>query len=125
EVELNISGSICVVRQFIMIVKTVVTISKTKRLVPFDTLFFPVFVPLHFFTGANKELHFHLFELTHTEDKLARHDFVTESFSGLCNSKWNLHAADFLYVQEVYKNTLSGFRTEIYGSGAISGRSHL
>src|SRR5690606_3630555 len=61
----------------------------------------------------DEKLHFHLLKLTHTEDERSRYNFVSEGFSCLGNSKRNLHTARFLNIQEVYKNSLSGFWSQI------------
>src|SRR5690606_11032069 len=80
---------------------------------PFQASFFPVFVPSEFIAGFYKKLHFHLFELSHSEDELSSNDFVTESFSGLGNSEWDFHSSGFLHVQEIDKNSLCSFRTKV------------
>src|SRR3990167_5553793 len=113
EIKLDIGSCISVMCQFDMIVLTVILIAQAQFFMPVQARCFPVIVPLHFFTRTHKKLHFHLFELAHTEDKLARYDLVPERFSDLSNSKRNLHAARFLNIQEVHKNTLSRFRTQV------------
>ena len=75
--------------------------------------------------GADKELHLHLFEFAHAENKLAGHDLVAESFAGLCNAEWDFHPAGFLHIQEIDKNTLGCFRTEVNHVGILAHRTHL
>src|SRR5690606_18056551 len=73
-------------------------------------------------SGFNKELHLHLFKLAHTKDKLTRHDFVSEGFAGLCNTKRDFHTSGFLNIQKIHKNALCrlGTKIQIYG---VFGRS--
>src|SRR5687767_3545020 len=82
----------------------------TNTLMPFLSFIFPEVVPFHLCAGANEKLHFHLFKLTHAENKLAGNNFITESFACLRNTKRNFHPARFLHVEKVYKNTLCSFR---------------
>ena len=92
---------------------------------PFQAGRLPHLEPFHFFARTNKELHFHLFELTHTEDKLTGNDLVTERFTDLGDTERNLHTAGLLYVEEVNENTLCRFRTQIYLGSAIGSRTHF
>src|SRR5690554_1162700 len=92
---------------------------------PFISFFFPVFVPFQLFSRTHKILHFHLFELSHSENKLTRNDFVTESLSDLSNSKRDFHSSCLLNIQEVYKNTLGSFRTQINFRCFTSNRTKL
>ena len=92
---------------------------------PFQTGLFPFLEPFELRTRFYEELHFHLFELTHTEDELAGHDFVTERLTNLCDTERHLHTAGLLYVQVVHEDTLSGFRTEVYLHGTFRSRPHF
>ena len=123
--EFNISSRICVVSQFIMVMITIACISETKSLVPFQTDFFPFLEPVEFGSRFYKELHFHLFELTHTEDKLTGNDLVTESLTNLCNTERNFHTTCLLYIEVVYKNTLCSFRTKINLHCSFGSRTHF
>src|SRR3989304_6879797 len=87
EIKLNIAGSVCVVCKFNVVMKTVFVFAKPQTLVPVHSCFFPFVVPFHFCSGADKELHFHLFELAHAENKLPRYYFIPESFSCLCDTE--------------------------------------
>ena len=111
--EFDISSGIRIVSQLFMIMITIFLVTQSQCLVPFQTSSLPFLEPFHFFARTNKELHFHLFELTHTEDKLTGNDLVTESLTNLSNTERNLHTACLLYVQEVHKDTLSRFRTQV------------
>ena len=91
--------------------EAVVFFAQSQREVPLKTGLFPVLIPLLLGTRLDKELHLHLFELTHTEDKLACYDLVAEGLSCLGNPKRNFHTACFLYIGEIDKDTLSCFRT--------------
>ena len=123
--EFDISSGICVVSQFIVIVITIACIAESKSFMPFQTDFFPFLEPVKFSSRFYKELHFHLFELTHTEDELTGNDFVTESLTNLCNTERNFHTSCFLNIQVVYENTLSSFRTQIYFHSTVGSRSHF
>src|SRR5690606_34423590 len=113
KIKLNIAGCVGIVCQIEVIVKTIIVLTKAKGAVPFHSSFFPEFIPLHLFTWLNKELHFHLLELTHSENKLTRYNLIAKCFSNLCYSKRNFHSSRFLYVKKVYKYSLCCFRTQI------------
>src|SRR5690606_8574685 len=85
----NIQSCIGIMCKFYMIVETVFGRISSQRKVPVQAFFFPVFVPLHLYTRTYKILHFHLFKLAHTENKLSCNDLVTESFTDLCNPERN------------------------------------
>ena len=123
--ELNISSCICVVSQFIVVVITIACIAESKSFMPFQTDFFPFLEPVKFSSRFYKELHFHLFELTHTEDELTGNDLVTESLTNLCDTERNFHTTRFLYIEVVYKNTLCSFRTKINFHGSVGSRTHF
>src|SRR6478609_2818752 len=99
---------------------------------PFQPFFFPVFIPFFLCTRTNKELHFHLLKLAHTENKLAGYNLIPERFTNLCNTKRNFKPCRFLYVQKVYEYTLRCFRPQvnniiiriISGNGAKLGLKH-
>jgi hypothetical protein len=77
---------------------------------PFQSLLFPVFVPFFLCAGADKELHFHLLKLAHPENKLPGDNFITESFTNLCNAKRDFKPCRFLNIEKIYKNSLCRFR---------------
>src|SRR5690606_2046679 len=72
-----------------------------------------------------KKLHLHLLKLTHTEDKLAGYDFISESLANLRNSKRNLHPCSFLHIQEIDKNPLSCLRSKINSRRILRNRADL
>ena len=96
-------------RQFAVVVVAQFFGRDTHTFMPFFARFLPVIVPFHLRAGPNEKLHFHLFKFAHAENELAGHYFVSEGLSNLGNTKGDFHPTGFLYVQEVYKNTLSGF----------------
>ena len=108
-----------------MIVITIACITEAKRLMPFQADFFPFLEPVKFSSRFYKELHFHLFELTHTEDELTGNNLVTESLTNLCNTKRNFHTTCLLYIQVVYENTLCSFRTKVNLHRSFGSRTHF
>ena len=92
---------------------------------PFQACLLPVFEPFEFLTGTHEELHLHLFELAHAEDKLTGHNLVAESLANLCDAERYAHTSGFLNIEIVYKYALCCLRTEVYGHGTVGGRAHL
>src|SRR5574344_832775 len=92
---------------------------------PVNTFIFPIIKPFEFFTWTNKKLHFHLFKLSHSENKFSCNNLISKCFTNLSNSKWNFHTACFININEVYKDTLSGFWAQIYCISTFSYRAHL
>ncbi len=80
---------------------------------PVQAFLFPGFIELQLRSRRYKKLHFHLLELTHTENKLPRNDLVTEGFSYLRNPERQAVARGFLHVQEIHENSLRCFGTQI------------
>ena len=83
----------------------------TKSLQPVDTERSPVVEPVKVCTWFTEEFQFHLFKLTCTECKVTRCNLVTERFTDLSDTKWNLLSGCSLYVFEVYKNSLCSLRS--------------
>ena len=92
---------------------------------PFQTSRLPFLKPLDLLTRTNEELHLHLLELAHTEDKLTSHDLITERLTDLGDTERDLHTASLLHIQEVHENTLGRLRTKINLHRSISGRTHI
>ena len=92
---------------------------------PSHTVFLPVFEPFHLGSRLAEELHFHLFELSHTEYKLAGYYLITECFAYLTDAERQLHAACFLYVEVVYEDALCCFRTQINSVGLVAERANF
>src|SRR5450759_141303 len=109
----NISGSICVMGKFDMIVEAVILTTETESLMPSHSHLFPFLKPLKFTSRLYKKLHLHLFKFPHPEYKLSGNYFIAECFSYLCNSKRYLHSPCLLNIKKIDKDTLSSFRTKI------------
>src|SRR5574344_1718730 len=92
---------------------------------PFQARLFPLFKPIKFFSGANKELHFHLFKLAHTENELTGYYFISESFTNLSDTKTYFHTSGLLNIQVVDKYSRGSFRTKIHFHSTIARRTHL
>ena len=58
--------------------------------IPLQTSVAPILVPLWAFSRRNKELEFHLFKFTRTEDEVAWSNFVAETFTDLSDTKRRL-----------------------------------
>src|SRR5574344_2265215 len=123
--ELNICSGICIMGKFLMIMETIILSTEAQSLMPFHTRLFPLCEPLHFGTRLNKELHLHLFKLPHTENELACNYLITESLAYLSYSERNFHTSCFLDIEIIYEYTLCCFRTQVYLTCSISGRSHF
>ena len=123
--ELYVGCRIGVVSQLLVVVIAVVVVAKAQGFVPLKACLLPLLEPLQLGAGLHEELHLHLLELAHTEDELAGHDFVAESFTNLCDAERNLHAARLLHVQVVDEDTLCRLRTQIDLHCAIGRRTHL
>ena len=123
--KLNITGSVSIVSELLVVVEAIVFSTKTECLVPSHTRFLPLAEPFEFSAWFHEELHLHLFKFAHAEDELASYDFITESFTDLCNTERNLHATCLLHVEVVHENTLCGLRTEIDGRSTLRGRPHF
>ena len=123
--KLDIGCRISIVCKFIVVVEAIFLVAKAKSLMPAHTSLFPLLEPFKFFTWTNKELHFHLFEFTHTENELTSHDFVTEGLANLGDTERNAHTACLLNIQEVNKDSLCCFRTQIHRHRAIGSAAHL
>ena len=108
-----------------MIMETIVIITHTKTLVPYQTMLLPVLKPLHLGSWLAEELHLHLFELTHTEDKLTCNNLVTEGLTNLTDTEWQFHTTCLLNIEEVYEDTLCCFWAEINLTCSLSRSTHL
>ena len=124
-VELDVGSSIGVVGQLVVIVEAVVLCAKAQVLVPLHACLLPLGKPLQFRAGLDKELHLHLLELTHTEDKLAGNNLVAECLTNLGNAEGYLHAACLLHVQVVDEDALSRLRTQVDLHRAVGRRTHF
>ncbi len=93
ELELDVGGGVRVVRQFLVIVETVVLRRNAQIRMPLQTRLFPVVEPFELLSWFHEELHLHLLELAHTEDELAGHNLVAERLADLRNTKRQFHSA--------------------------------
>ena len=112
-----------------MIVKPVFVLRDAQTEVPLHAGVLPVLVPFLLGPGADKKLHFHLFELPHPEDKLPGNDLIPEGFADLGDTEGDLHPARLLDVQEIHKDALRRLGAEIDLAGLIGyaaqlGREH-
>ena len=123
--EFDVAGCIGIVCQFFVVVEAIVLRAEAQCLVPSHAGLFPAGEPLEFGAGLDKELHLHLLELSHAEDKLSSHDLIAEGLTDLRDTERNLHAAGLLHVEVVDKNTLGRFRSEVDGAAAVGGGAHL
>ncbi len=92
---------------------------------PVQSLSFPEFKPFKFGAGADEELHFHLFKLSHTKDKLPGNNLIAECFPNLSNTERYFHTAGFHDIQEVNKDSLCRFGAQENGICIFADRSHL
>src|SRR5688500_15173808 len=79
----DIAGRICIVRKLGMIVKLKFFCRNPQCKMPLHPFFLPVLIPLLLCAGTDKELHFHLLELTHAENELPCDDLIPECFTDL------------------------------------------
>ena len=113
EKELNVCSSLAVEAQLFLVMVTVTyfLILQSKRMQPVQAEALPVCKPLKVCIRLAEELKLHLLELTGTECEVTRCDLVTEGFTDLTDTKWNLLTGCSLYVLEVYENTLCCLRS--------------
>ena len=73
-----------------MVTVTYFLILQSKRMQPVQAEALPVCKPLKVCIRLAEELKLHLLELTGTECEVTRCDLVTEGFTDLTDTKWNL-----------------------------------
>ncbi len=117
--EFDICRCICVMRQFLVIVEAVLFGPHPQGQVPFHAGLLPVLIPFLLLPGPDKKLHFHLLEFPHPEDKLTGDDLVAKRLADLGDPEGDLHPPRFLYVQEIHKDPLGGFRPEVEFHGRV------
>ena len=120
-----IRGCICIMRKLDMVVKTVISRTESKCLVPKHSGFLPFGKPLQFGAGLNEKLHFHLLEFPHPENELSGNYLIAECLSYLGNSERYFHPSGFLDIKEVDKDTLGSFRPQIDLARSFEGGTHL
>ncbi len=121
----HVHGSIGIMSQLFMNVKTIVVVAKAKRPVPFHPDIPPGLKPSQLSAGFHEELHLHLLEFPHPEDELAGHDLIAERLADLGDPERDLHTPCFLNVQVVYENTLGRFGPEEHLHGPVGSGTHL
>ena len=112
-------------REFFVVVETVVFGTHAEVLVPFEPLFLPELEPFHLRSGLAEEFHFHLLELPHAEDELPGHHFVAEGLAYLCDTEGYLHAPGLLDIDIIDENALCGFGAEVDGVGTLAKAAEL
>ncbi len=85
EEELDIVCILCIVCKFsgFVLVKLELLSLHSEFDEPFETFLFPVGEPFFVCTGADEELHFHLFKFSRPEKKILRIDFIPECLPDL------------------------------------------
>ena len=113
EKEFDIGSCFTVEGQFLFVVITYTHLFffHSERFQPVNTEIFPVCKPFKVCVRFTEEFKFHLLELTCTECKVTRCNLVTERFTDLTDTKWNLLTGCSLNIFKVYKNTLSCLRS--------------
>ena len=125
KLEFDVHGRIRIVGQLFMGVLAQLGCRGSQGQMPSHSGGSPLFVPLQLGARAYEKLHFHLFKLPHTEDKLPCDDLVAEGFADLGNAKRHLHAGGLLHIQEVDKYSLRRLRTKVDGGGVFCYRAYL
>ena len=113
EVILHISCGIGIVSQLVVVVEAIVLVAKAQSTVPSHTGILPLVPPLHLGSGLHEELHLHLLELSHTEDKLTSHNLVTERLTNLRNTERKFHTTCLLHIEVIHEDTLRSLGTKV------------
>jgi hypothetical protein len=77
------------------------------------TLFNPVLVPFLIGTRFDEEFHLHWFELTGTENEVARRDLIAEGLSDLTDAERRALTRGGHNVLEVHENALCCFGAQV------------
>ena len=93
--------------------------------VPLGACVDPILVPGFVLAGLDEEFHFHLLELTGTEDEVARGDLVTEGLAHVGDAERRLLAGRGHHVLEVHEDALRGFRTQIVQGVLVLDRAEV
>lgn len=115
ELVFDVDGALRIVGQLLL---RMLVVAQVLRLdaeveVPLGTGVDPVLVPGFVLAGLDEEFHFHLLELTGTEDEVARGDLVTEGLAHVGDAERRLLAGRGHHVLEVHEDALRGFRTQV------------
>ena len=76
-------------------------------------IFLPVCEPFKVSARLTEEFKLHLLELSGSESKVARSDFVSEGFTYLGYSERHFLSCGSLHISEVYEDSLCSFRSQI------------
>ena len=125
KVELDVTRRISIVGQLNVVVKTVHVLSQPQCVMPFDSGLLPVSVPLCLRAWLDKKLHLHLLKLPHAENELTGYDLVAKRLANLCDSKGDFHPPTFLHIEEIDKNPLGRFWTQVDDSTFSTHRSQF
>ncbi len=123
--KLNIHGGIGIVGKLLVVVLAELCLRRTQSQMPSHPRIGPLLIPVELSARAYEKLHFHLLEFSHTENELTGYDFISEGLSDLCDAERNFHPSRLLHIEEVHKNPLSRFRTEVNGRSVFRYRTHL
>ncbi len=97
---------------------------QAKRPVPVHSPGTPVGEPLHVGTGLHEELHFHLLELSRTEDEISGSDLVAKRLSDLGDSEWHFLPGRLLHVDEIHIRPLRRLGTQVDDGRGVFDRTH-
>ena len=81
--------------------------------IPLHARLAPIVVPLRTFAWWNEEFKLHLFKLARAKNKVSRGNFISETFTYLCNSKWWLLATRLQNVGKIDEHSLRSFWAKI------------
>ena len=76
----------------------------------------PVREPVVIIIGLAEEFHFHLLELTGSEDEVARCDLIAEGLADLTDAERKLFSVCALNILEINEHTLGCFRSQVNGA---------
>ena len=96
-----------------MVTKAKVFGLHVKRIEPITAEAAPVIKPFKVCARLAEEFKLHLLKFTHTENKFARCNLVSEGFANLRNAKRNFLSCCSLHICEVYENALCRFGAKV------------
>src|SRR4030042_2428392 len=97
--------------------------------IPVEPFLYPLIEPLPISARLDEVLDFHLLELAHPEDEVARGNLISEGFAYLGNTEGQLPSSRCNHVREIDEYALSGLRAQIDNGclilhGAYEGFKH-
>ena len=96
---------------FVMFAKNQTFFGQAKIGIPFHAAVTPVLVPLLRTVRVTEKLDFHLFEFARAKCEIPWSDLIAKAFAHLSDSKRNAHSRTVENILEVYKDSLSRFRS--------------